>query len=186
MNKALIIACCTLMLASTIASAEVYKWKDKSGRIQYSDTPPLSNIPYTTLSGRKPAVKPPIEDAPVEEVADFSETTNGAEQAPKPSPAVPPPPSKEDPNPSQHKVSDDLKEKAAKDEEAKRQQEERLAAESKAKEQACRSARSRLAQFEQGGRIYRVNEQGEREYVGDKEIAVELENAKSDVEENCE
>jgi hypothetical protein len=188
MNKALIAACCVLALASASASAEIYKWKDKAGKTQYSDSPPLSNIPYTTLSGKK---APPAAGA----VPAAGAPANG--QPPQPGQPKPEAMPKDkaapnatgddgDPNPSKHKVSEDLKEKAAKDEEAKKQVEEKAAAEKKAKDQACKDARSRLAQFQQGGRIYRVNEKGERDYYGDKEIEAELENAKSDVAANCE
>lgn len=168
MKKLLIAFFCTSLLMSATVSAEVYKWKDKSGKTQYSDSPPFSNIPYTTLSGKKSAQPAP---APAPKKTDESAKAPGDPN---------------DPNASKNKVSEDLKEKAAKDAEVKKQQEDKLAAEKKAKEQACKAARSKLAQFEQGGRIYRVNEKGEREYYGDKEIAAELENAKSDVAANCE
>lgn len=177
MKKLLIAFFCTSLLMSATVSAEVYKWKDKSGKTQYSDTPPLSNIPYTTLSGKKSAQPTPAsgtDPKKTEEAAKSGKTAPEASVNPN------------DPNASKNKVPEELKEKAAKEAEAKKQQEEKQQAEKKAKEQACKTARSKLAQFEQGGRIYRVNEQGEREYYGDKEIAAEIENAKSDVAANCE
>lgn len=188
MNKALIAVCCVLMFSSVSASAEVYKWKDKSGKTQYSDSPPLSNIPYTTLSGKKSAGDQPAaaSTAPVAASKGAADTKAKAEGGTKPAGTAPDASAKEDPNSAKQKVAEDLKEKAAKEAEAKKQQEEKLAADKRAKEQACKNARSRVAQFEQGGRIYRVNEQGERDYYGDKEIAAELENAKNDVEANCE
>jgi type IV secretory pathway VirB10-like protein len=180
MKKLLIAFFCTSLLISATVSADVYKWKDKNGKTQYSDTPPMSNIPYTTLSGKKPAQPAQPASAPAtdpkkaEEAAKNGKPAQGAPAAPN------------DPNASKNKVSEDLKEKAAKEAEAKKQQEEKLQAEKKAKDQACKAARSKLAQFEQGGRIYRTNESGERDYYGDKEIAAEIENAKSDIAENCE
>ena len=177
--KKLLIACfCMSFLMSATVSAEVYKWKDKSGKTQYSDTPPMSNIPYTTLSGKKSAQ--PVQPAPGTDLKKTEEAAKGGKTAPEAQ--VNP----NDPDASKKKVPEELKEKAAKEAEAKKQQEEKLLAEKKVKEQACKAARSKLAQFEQGGRIYRVNEQGEREYYGDKEIAAEVENAKSDVAANCE
>jgi len=173
MKKWLIALCCLPLLMSATVSAEIYKWKDKAGKTQYSDSPPLSNIPYTTLSGKKSPSSATA--APkTEEAAKNGKTTPAA------------PADLNDPEASKNKVSDELKEKAAKDAEAKKQQEDKLAAEKKANEQACKAARSRLAQFEQGGRIYRTNERGEREYYGDKEIAAEIENAKSDIAASCE
>lgn len=182
MKKLLIALCCLPFVMTLPASAEVYKWKDKSGKMQYSDSPPLSNIPYTTLSGKKPAQ--PAQAAPA---ADPNKPTDPAAKQAAGAAGVPGGPNTPaDPKAAKDKAAQDPKDKAAKDAEAKKQEEEKKAAEKKAKEQACKTARSKLAQFEQGGRIYRVNEKGEREYYGDKEIAAEIQNAKDDVAANCE
>lgn len=45
--------------------------------------------------------------------------------------------------------------------------------ESKAKQQNCTQARAQLATTETGGRIARMNEKGEREYLDDSAIAAE-------------
>lgn len=187
MKKLLLALCCLPFVMSFAASAEVYKWKDKSGKTQYSDSPPLSNIPYTTLSGKKSAQPAAPAQAPTAEQAAPAPGVK-AGKTPANMPPVPPggPQAPTDPNASKEKVPQELKDKAAQDAANKQQEEEKKAAEAKAKEQACKSARSRLAQFEQGGRIYKVNEKGEREYYGDKEIAAEIQNAKDDVAANCQ
>lgn len=187
MSRLLIALCCAALLVPALASAEIYKWKDKSGKIQYSDSPPLTNTPYTTLSGKKvPAVAP----APVAPAADSQKQPNGGAKSAAAAAPSTPKGNGEEPNPSKDKVEQGLKDKAAQDAknaaDTKKQQEEKQAAEKKVKDQACKEARSRLAQFSQGGRIYKINEQGERDYYGDKEIAAELENAKNDVAANCE
>lgn len=192
MKKLVLALCCLSLIAAMPATAEVYKWKDKSGKTQYSDSPPLSNIPYTTLSGKKPAQP---QQAPVNAPANTDPAASAPGIAPAPGAkagkapvAAPPggPQAPADPNASLQKVPQELKDKAAQDAAGKKQEEEKKAAEAKNKEQTCKAARSRLAQFEQGGRIYRVNEKGEREYYGDKEIAAELQNAKDDVAANCQ
>jgi hypothetical protein len=184
MKRLLLALCCLPLVLSFTASAEIYKWKDKSGKIQYSDSPPLSNIPYTTLSGKKTA-------QPAQEPAS---TPTAAQPMPAPgskagkTPAnMPPggPQAPANPEASKEKVPQELKDKAAQDAANKQQDEEKKLAEAKNKEQACKAARARLAQFEQGGRIYRVNEKGEREYYGDKEIDAEIQNAKDDIAANC-
>lgn len=191
MNRLVVGVCCLLAFASATA-AEVYKWKDSSGKMIYSDTPPMSNIPYGTLSGKKPPGFG-TEGASQNDAAVSAEEETSATD---PGNAIPGSASAKAgvaPKAEQGKAAVDpaaqkkaKEEKAAHEAAAKKQQEEKLAAEKKAKEQACKSARSRLAQYQAGGRIYRVNEQGEREYIGDKEITVELEQAKNDVEANCE
>lgn len=188
MKRVIVIACCALVLAPAAAMAEVYKWKDKSGQTIYSDTPPLSSVPYSTLSGKKspgakaaeaaPAPAPAAGSTPAvtgAPVADPAKAGAAAPAAAGGKPAV---------DPAAQKKA--LEEKAAKDAELKKYEELKQASEKKAKEQACKDAKSRLAQFQQGGRIYTMNEKGEREYIGDKEIAVGLEQAQADVEANCE
>ena len=189
MKRLLLALCCLPLALSFAASAEIYKWKDKSGKIQYSDSPPLNNIPSTTLSRKKAAQ--PAAPAPAAEQA----TPPGTAQ-PMPAPStkagkmpanMPPggPQAPSDPEASKEKVPQELKDKAAQEEASKQQDETKKAADAQAKDQACKAARSRVAQFEQGGRIYKVNEKGEREYYGDQDIAAELQKAKDDVAANC-
>ena len=205
MNRLIVAACCALVLVPAAQAAEVYKWKDASGKTVYSDTPPMTHTPYTTLSGKKLLTPQPPKSAgaTAEAVVDSSvppadaaktgtgdaakagtDADKGTADAGKAG-AAPAGKAAADPA-AEKKAKDAAAKEAAAKEAAKKQQEERQAAEKKAKEQACKNARSRLAQFQQGGRIYRLNEKGEREYFGDKEISVELEQAKADVEENCE
>lgn len=188
MSRLLIALCCVALLVPTLASAEIYKWKDKSGKTQYSDSPPLTNTPCTTLSGKKIPVAAPAPPAAAA-TDNQKQPVDPAKSAAAAAPSTPKGKG-EEPNPSKDKVEQGLKDKAAQDAknaaDTKKQQEEKQAAEKKAKDQACKEVRFRLAQFSQGGRIYKVNEQGERDYYGDKEIAAELENAKNDVAANCE
>lgn len=169
MKKLLLVLCCLPLLAFLTSAAEVYKWKDKNGKWQYSDSPPLINVPYTTLSGK--TYSPPAETAAP---ADAGAQTPAAGAAAGKNGAA-----KDD------KAAQDPKDKAEQDAAKKKQEEEKAAAEAKLKEEKCKNARIRLAQFQQGGRIYRANENGEREYYGDKEIAAEIQNAQGDIEANC-
>lgn len=186
MKRLILVACCALVCMSGAVLAEVYKWKDASGKTIYSDTPPLSNVPYSTLSGKKspapaaPPVEAPAAPAPAAGGTPAAAPATDAAKAGAAAPAAAAKPA----DPAAEKKAQE--EKAAKEAERKKYQEEKLAAEKKNKERACKDAKSRLAQYQQGGRIYRMNEQGEREYIGDKEITVELEQAKADVEANCE
>jgi hypothetical protein len=190
MKRLLLALCCLPLAMSFTAPAEIYKWKDKSGKIQYSDSPPLSNIPYTTLSGKKPAQSAAPAQAPAAAPAPVQPMPAPGGKAGKTPTNVPPmppggPQAPSDPEATKEKIPQELKDKAAQEAANKQQDEQKKLAEAKNKEQACKDARSRLAQFEQGGRIYKVNEKGEREYYGDKEIAAELQNAKDDVAANC-
>jgi hypothetical protein len=184
MKKLVMAVGCALMLASMASGAEVYKWKDAKGNTQYSDVPPVANIPYTELSGKKPANVPGAENqnasgsAPPASPAAGGTATKPGEL--KPEAGKPPVDAKAADAAAQKKA---LEEKAAKDAEVKKLQQEKLAAEKKAN---CKKALSDKATFEQGGRIYEVDEKGERHYIGDKEMAARLEQAKSDVATYCE
>jgi Domain of unknown function (DUF4124) len=187
MKKLVMAVGCALMLASMAsmaAGAEVYKWKDAKGKTQYSDVPPVGNIPYTTLSGNKPASAPGSESQKVDAPAAPASPAAGVGAAKpgeaKPDAGKPPADPKAADAAAQKKA---LEEKAAKDAEVKKLQQEKLAAEKKAN---CKKALSDKATFEQGGRIYEVDEKGERHYIGNKEMADRLEQAKSDVATYCE
>lgn len=184
MKKLIVAVSCVFMLASMVAGAEIYKWKDAKGNTQYSDVPPVGNIPYTAFSGKKPASAPGAESQNVNGSTRLASPAEGAGAVKpgeaKPDAAKPPTAAKAVDAAAQKKA---LEEKAAKDAEVKKLQQEKLAAEKKAN---CKKALSDKATFEQGGRIYEVDEKGERHYIGDKEMAARLEQAKSDVATYCE
>ena len=52
-------------------------------------------------------------------------------------------------------------------------------------QERCTQARTALQQFEQGGRIVKYNENGERTYLDDKELASGREKARQEMEEAC-
>lgn len=59
-------------------------------------------------------------------------------------------------------------------------------ADAKARQQNCSAARANLKAFEQGGRISRVNEAGEREYLDDAALAQNAEQARKDIAQYCD
>ena len=59
------------------------------------------------------------------------------------------------------------------------------AAESQEKQQRCESSRSQLAQYEQGGRISRIDANGERYLLDDNQIAQETARARAQVDQWC-
>ncbi len=58
-------------------------------------------------------------------------------------------------------------------------------AEAEAKAANCTNARQRLTQYEIGGRISRVDAQGERYYMEDAQIEAEKARARADVSQFC-
>jgi len=62
---------------------------------------------------------------------------------------------------------------------------EQKSAEAQRKEDNCRNARERVAQYEIGGRMTRINPQGERYYLEDAQIEQEKARARADVALMC-
>jgi hypothetical protein len=147
-----------LVLLPMSANAEIYKWKDANGVIRYSDVPPPSNVPRESI-GVKKVVAPPA--APLS-----AETA-----APKKAPAA---------------GREDDAVKRREDAEAAKNKERAKEAELKLKQQNCATAKASLQNYQQGGRIYKINEKGEREYLDDAALAKNLAQAQKDVDEYCQ
>lgn len=157
MNKFSLFVLALLLVLPQAASAEIYKWKDKDGSMRYSDTPPSSNVPYESLSGKKSVpAKPAVDAAAPEAKPAAAAKPENAEAKPKETP-------------------EQIKEK-------KRVEEENQ----KIRKQNCATARANLHTYEQGGRISRMNEQGEREYLDDAALAKGAEQARKEIAEFCD
>ncbi len=158
-----VLALLILSVASTLSHAEIYKWKDKDGSIRYTDTPPPSNIKQETM-GSKKAVKPTGEPAPIASEQPVS-TKNAKKEAI----------SKED-EAAKKRQSDAEVEKKIKQEKEKQDA---------VKAENCKTAKANLENYTQGGRIYKMNEKGEREYVSDAGLEEGKAQAQKDINENC-
>jgi len=161
---------CMVMLP-IFAQAEIYKWKDKDGSVRYSDVPPPSNIQREPMLGKKipkPTGQPPL--APVEGNATAAMNKDKAATAKESTPL-----SKEE-----------AANKRAKDAEAQKKADEVKQVDLKIKQENCKAAKSNLATFNNGGRIMITDEKGERQYLGDEEIAKGKADAQRDIEKYCD
>jgi hypothetical protein len=167
MNKLLWMMLSGLMLLPVTAHADVYKWKDKDGVTRYSDMPPPSDVKQLPISGKKTAPK-------------------RAEPQPAAAPASPvtPAANSDAKKPVASAEGEAIKRQQKAEEDKKKT--EQAEAEQKVKQQNCATAKANMQNYQQGGRIYKMNEQGEREYMGDADIAQNLEKAKQEVQEYCE
>jgi len=154
-------------LAASSAQAQVHKCVDAAGKIIYTQDPCPANTKSGTMSRNvlsAPAASPAASpaDSPADKAAAAKST------APK---------------------------TAAEQEQAFRQRQQEQAkaskqaqqksAEAQAKEQNCRNARERLAQYDIGGRLSRINAQGERYYMDDAQIEQEKSRARADMAQAC-
>ncbi len=158
------------ILATSLAHAEIYKWKDKDGSIRYSDVPPPSNIKNESITRKIPKSASPAVTAPQ------AETAAAGKNVPANSSAKDAPPlSKEE-----------LAAKNVKEAEAKKKAEAEKQAELKYRQESCAAARKNLATYNLGGRLATTDEKGERRYLGDDEIIKGKADAQRDVEKFCD
>ncbi len=140
------------------AHAEIYKWRDAKGVMNYSDTPPpagkqaAQQIKATKVTNEYPLTRA---DAYKEDAPAPADNENAAGKPGKKGP-----------------VSDEA---AAVPK----------AAEERMKAQNCAAARSNYRNYAVGGRMQVVNEVGEKEYLSDEQIRENLARAQFEIDQNC-
>jgi hypothetical protein len=158
-----------LALAAPLSHADIYKWKDKNGVIRYSDVPPPSNVPHEAI-GKRSNKSTAVVEQPGADTPEAPVTPSGAAT---PAPSAP---SDGDPNAAKRqKEAEEAKKKA-----------ESAEAEQQRKQENCTQAKSKLHTYQQGGRISKMNEQGEREFIDDAALAKGLEEAQAEVDKYCQ
>jgi Domain of unknown function (DUF4124) len=160
---------CVLLALPMLANAEIYKWKDKDGVMRYTDTPPPSNVKQENIVGKK-FIKPTGQPA-LSPVASKDSAT-GKE------PNVKEPAAKGDTADEAAK----LRQKNAETEKRNKQEKENQA---KLNAENCKAAKSNLASYNQGGRVYKMNEKGEREYLDDAGLKAGAAAAQKDMAQYC-
>ncbi len=165
----LLLATFVLTSISGLSQAEIYKWKDKDGRVRYSDTPPPSNVKQEAIMGKKKPAEPTGREplAPV----DKASTTPVAEIPKNSEPPV---------NPED--LAAEKRQQAAEAEKNNKQEKE---AEAKRKAENCSAAKANMETYTQGGRVYKMNEKGERQYMDESDFKAGKEQAQQEINENC-
>ena len=154
-----------------LANAEVYKWKDKNGATKYSDTQPPSNIRLESIDGKR--VIKTSKQVPLASVVNTNAVAGKIEMKDK---AL-------KPNEKNTEETDArLRQKNAEIEKNNKKEKESQA---KLNEENCRAAKSNLASYNQGGRIYKMNEKGEREYMDDAGLKAGADKAQKELTEYC-
>ncbi|MEQ1488517.1 MAG: DUF4124 domain-containing protein [Methylotenera sp.] len=176
--KLRILLLCAIMLP-TLATAEIYKWKDKNGVVRYSDVPPPSNVKQEAFHGKKlnkPTGLPPLAEVEGNATAAMNKDKAAAAKA------------RQGVKTGEEGASnkDEAAAKRGKDAETTKKADEAKQAELKVKEENCKISKSNLATYANGGRISKTNENGERSYLGDKDIAEGKVQAQKDVDKFCE
>lgn len=143
-----------------------WKWKDKDGRVQYSDVAPPPGIKDSDILQRPRAAQRLALPATTPSAASAAETS-----ASKPSAA---------------KVDPELEARMKKAEELeaakKKEEEQKIAA---ARKENCTQARTYMKTLEQGYRIARTNANGEREVLDDAGREAEVKRTQAAINGNC-
>lgn len=149
--------------ALVAAPAEAqWKWRDKSGHIQYSDLPPPSSVPQS----------------------DILQQPSAARRAPAPAIPAAAASGSSAPAPSRTDPELEAKRKAAEQQQAAKQKaEEEKNAQTRASN--CSQARLQMKTLQEGVRIARTNAQGEREVLDDEGRAEEIKNTQAIIDSNC-
>lgn len=151
------IAACLIAAALPATSlAQVYQWKDGSGRTVISDTPPPGNATAPRSIGGNP---PPSTSAPAADAKAAAPKTAAEKDM------------------EFKKRQQEAKEKA--DKEAK----EKTAADNN--KENCERARRQLAALESGVRMTTYGEKGERRFIEDAERQQEIERARKIAADSC-
>jgi hypothetical protein len=166
----LMIALGVLLASALPVQAEIYKWVDKDGTVKYTDTPPPAGAKSLSTIGKKtvtPATPTPSPEASqVPPGVNAKNQTSSTDKADSTTPEA------------QAKKKRELEEIAKKNK-------AELDAQAKKKELNCATAKTNYQTYSQGGRIYKTNEKGEREYVDEKGLADGAAQAQRDMQEYC-
>ncbi|MCG6877346.1 MAG: DUF4124 domain-containing protein [Betaproteobacteria bacterium] len=145
-----------LLLVAVPAQAQLYKWVDANGRVQYSDRKPTD--------GRQQAqeVKNTVSSVGSQPIG--AGTTSGPKTAAE--------------------LDKEFQKRRQEQTEAQQKQQQ-AATEQKQKAQNCQAARENLAALNSGQRIARFNEKGEKIYIDDSARAAEVARSRQLVQANC-
>ncbi|MCK6424794.1 MAG: DUF4124 domain-containing protein [Burkholderiaceae bacterium] len=162
-----------LLAAATlpVAAQGQWKWRDASGRIQYSDRPPPASVPERAILAR-PASPPTANLAPA-----AAEAPASAASASGPGRAGSAAPAGQDPELLARRRQAEAQEAAR-----RRAEEDKLA---RQRQENCQRARDYLRTLDSGQRITRTNAQGEREFLDDAQRAAERRRAEEVIGSEC-
>ena len=152
------------------ANAEIYQWKDKDGKMYYSDRPPPNQPGIQQKQAPKQVQQPASEPAQDEDEdeADGAEPKKAATVAPVQKKSL-----------AEQRDEESRKRRAAAE---AREKEEKAAARAT---QNCERARTQYAALNSGQRIARLSETGERKFLNDEEKAAEIAHTKELMDAFC-
>lgn len=159
------------ILSPSLSFAELYKWKDKDGQMQYTDTLPPSNIKIENIKGKKilnPTGKDPLSAVSNPQAVPVAAPPKFVEPLPSPG--------------SAEDLAAKLRQQNAESDKRNKQEKE---SEAKLKAENCKASKANYESYAQGGRIYKMNEKGEREYLDDNGLQQGAKKAQAEMAKYC-
>ena len=146
-----------MLLAASSATAQMYKWVDKDGKVRYGDTPPPGSKTSSVKAPQSGSAAP----APASGASDAKKgPLTSAEQE------------------QEYRKRRQDAEKAGK----KSEQEQQANAQ---KNEGCERTKEYLNTMQSGQRIARTNPSGERYYMDENQVAQEVAKARQAVQQAC-
>lgn len=145
----------SLMVAA--AHAQVYQWRDGSGRMVYGDQPP-PGVNASVVRGHPSSASRAAAPTPGESTAEEATEVTSV-------------------NPTEAAAEVSRAEREAIEQRTREQEENRA--------RACQEARNYLAGLESGQRVARFNEKGEREFLDDNARIQAIERTRTTLRNNC-
>ena len=172
MNLARVALIALIAAGANLDAVAQWKWRDPNGVVQYSDLPPPNGTPDKDIFEKPQTFQrklPPPADA-----AASAPLQGAAASAPR---GV-------DPELEARRRKADLEkaEKSVKENAAQQAEQERVAA---LRAENCRRARGSMRTLEDGARIARTNEKGEREVLDDGMRAEEMARVRAVIASDC-
>jgi Domain of unknown function (DUF4124) len=147
----------TIFVLASASNADVYKWVDKDGKVQYSDQPPLSGDAKKLKRKSKDAAKP-------------------ASAAPDGNAATP----------GKSVADQELEFRKRKGEKEETEKKQKLDAEiAQQNKEYCNGLRGNLRSLSDGSRLTRYNEKGERIFMDEKERATTKQDVEEKLAKDC-
>jgi len=151
-----LVATILLALLSLTVGAQVYRWVDKDGKVQYSDQPPPP--------GATKAEATRINASSSNAAASASAAAKASDKAAE----------KGKPADKGSAVNADAAKQSADNER-----------QAKETEESCRATRAQLRTLQDGGRITTTTPDGERSLMSDEQIAAEAAKLQKQIADNC-
>lgn len=156
-------------LTGSFASAEMYSWRDESGRMHYSDQPPPDIKTQVTKKGTSSG--PRYGEAP----AKPDQSAPAAQSGAKAEPAKPKTLAEKELELKQRKAAEEAAEKKQKETDAQKE----------TMKNYCDSLRKNLEALQSGSQVTKQGPNGEGSYLDNSQIQKEIDDTKAKLAKDC-